>query len=556
MPCGVPSDRRRAERRRPTKSWAAVASVAFGVAVASASAANGFALGAERGTALRGWHLAAPSQRAVWQQAQLEGALEVTSDLAPLSSYVLVKPKEAVRTTKGGLVLPTSKDKPSEGQVLAAGPGTVDEETGVRKPVWSQAGMTVLHTKYGAEEVEHNGEDYVLVRDEDVLLSYAGEEPTLENIRMPPGKVLLRLVEGESQSQGGILFSKGATKPDTTLGEVVAVSEGVYDRDGKLVPLELQAGDMVRFRYGSEVKLDVGKSEFRAVDASDCRALSREGRSAKVERQAWRYGSFIVATGDEAAMLAAVLLGVPATKATSEFGTSFLGKRSAWPVAATRSLADKDFTSWHLFLAQVGYHSGRAGEIKLLPVMPGALGAAAFLGSLHGATGEGGRRLSGSAGGRVYGQGSLVGGALLVVTVGEAGMQGAWRSDAVPSASKAPNATEVGWQPHLEPLGANSSMGSAWPHGPAAGSSDVPGRDAVAAVVELIERKVEELRPRRELLQRCIEEALASAQGPEGSRLAGCIVEVVGSTSWGGEVPQSDLDMVLVSPSKKVEGPQ
>jgi len=196
---------------------------------------------------------------------------EVTGDLRPLFDYILVKSKEAITSTKSGLLLPTSSEKPSEGEVMAVGPGTV-KDSGVQVPVWAQVGMKILHGKYGVEEVTYNDEDHVLVRDDDVLLSYSGDEPTLENIKMPRGKVLLKLLEEEKESQGGILLSKGAAKPDTTVGKVVAVGDDELDRHGQPVPMEIEVGDMVRFRFGNEVKLDLQKSDFRSVSASECLA--------------------------------------------------------------------------------------------------------------------------------------------------------------------------------------------------------------------------------------------------------------------------------------------
>lgn len=90
-----------------------------------------------------------------------------------------------------------------------------------------------------------------------------------KNVKMPLGKVLVRLQEEKSESAGGVLLSKGAAKSDTTVGEVVAVSDGILDSKGDLAPLDIAVGDMVKFRYGSEVELEVAGA-FRAVDAGDC----------------------------------------------------------------------------------------------------------------------------------------------------------------------------------------------------------------------------------------------------------------------------------------------
>ncbi|CAJ1427866.1 unnamed protein product [Effrenium voratum] len=69
----------------------------------------------------------------------------------------------------------------------------------------------------------------------------------------------------------------------------------------------------------------------------------------------------------------------------------------------------------------------------------------------------------------------------------------------------------------------------------------------VAAIAALVDKKVDAMRPQREQLKRCIEACLEACLS--GDVLEGSIVEVVGSTAWGGEVPQSDLDLVLVTPS-------
>merc|ERR1711860_192103 len=98
-------------------------------------------------------------------------------------------------------------------------------------------------------------------------LSYKGEEPTIKNIEMPPGKILVQLRESQDETEGGVLLSKSATKPHTTVGEVVAVGGGVPNpKGGEPLPLEIEVGDSVHFRFGSEVKLEVDKKDYRVVD--------------------------------------------------------------------------------------------------------------------------------------------------------------------------------------------------------------------------------------------------------------------------------------------------
>lgn len=72
---------------------------------------------------------------------------------------------------------------------------------------------------------------------------------------------------------------------------------------------------------------------------------------------------------------------------------------------------------------------------------------------------------------------------------------------------------------------------------------------SIASIEEMIERDVARMQPRRNRLRQCIEDAVAASEALEG-----CSVEVVGSTSWGGDVPQSDLDLVLLTPDQTAEG--
>lgn len=84
--------------------------------------------------------------------------------IKPLADRVLVKPAPAETKTAGGIIIPdTAKEKPLQGEVLAVGNGTKDEEM-ILKP-----GDTVLYGKYAGNEVELNGVKYMIMRQSDVL---------------------------------------------------------------------------------------------------------------------------------------------------------------------------------------------------------------------------------------------------------------------------------------------------------------------------------------------------------------------------------------------------
>jgi chaperonin GroES len=85
-------------------------------------------------------------------------------NIKPLADRVLVQPMEAESKTASGLIIPdTAKEKPQKGTVVAAGPGTKDEEMQV-KP-----GDVVLYGKYAGTELNVDGTDYLMMRQSDIL---------------------------------------------------------------------------------------------------------------------------------------------------------------------------------------------------------------------------------------------------------------------------------------------------------------------------------------------------------------------------------------------------
>ena len=89
--------------------------------------------------------------------------------LKPLADRVLIKKLEAEDKTSGGIVLPdTAKEKPQQGEVLAVGPGRVDEK-GNRQPMEVKVGDKVLFAKYSGTEVKIDGTEYTILAERDVL---------------------------------------------------------------------------------------------------------------------------------------------------------------------------------------------------------------------------------------------------------------------------------------------------------------------------------------------------------------------------------------------------
>ena len=89
--------------------------------------------------------------------------------IKPLHDRILVKRLEEDEKTKGGIIIPDSaKEKPIEGEIIAVGAGKVGDD-GKRIPLDVKVGDRVLYSKYGGTEVKIEGEEHLIMREEDVL---------------------------------------------------------------------------------------------------------------------------------------------------------------------------------------------------------------------------------------------------------------------------------------------------------------------------------------------------------------------------------------------------
>ncbi|HKK46269.1 MAG TPA: co-chaperone GroES [Balneolaceae bacterium] len=88
--------------------------------------------------------------------------------IKPLSDRVLVQPEPAEEKTSSGIIIPdTAKEKPQEGTVVAAGPGKVENGTKIDMSV--KEGDKVLYGKYSGTEITLDGEEYLIMRESDIL---------------------------------------------------------------------------------------------------------------------------------------------------------------------------------------------------------------------------------------------------------------------------------------------------------------------------------------------------------------------------------------------------
>ena len=89
--------------------------------------------------------------------------------IRPLNDRILVKRLEGEEKTAGGIIIPDSaKEKPAEGEIVAVGPGKLNED-GHRVVMDVAVGDRVLFSKYGGTEVKLDGEDFLIMREDDIL---------------------------------------------------------------------------------------------------------------------------------------------------------------------------------------------------------------------------------------------------------------------------------------------------------------------------------------------------------------------------------------------------
>jgi chaperonin GroES len=93
-----------------------------------------------------------------------------TTRIAPLADRVVIRALDEAEQRRGSLFIPdTAKEKPQQGEIIAAGPGKFDEKGGQRIPMDVKVGDKVLYGKYSGTEVTIDGEQYLILRESDVL---------------------------------------------------------------------------------------------------------------------------------------------------------------------------------------------------------------------------------------------------------------------------------------------------------------------------------------------------------------------------------------------------
>jgi len=104
----------------------------------------------------------------------------MATKLTPLHDRIVVRRVEEAETTRGGIIIPDSaKDKPQEGEVISVGKGKSNEE-GKTFPLDVKAGDRILFGKYSGTDIKIDGEDFLIMREEEVLGILEGAGKTKE----------------------------------------------------------------------------------------------------------------------------------------------------------------------------------------------------------------------------------------------------------------------------------------------------------------------------------------------------------------------------------------
>lgn len=187
---------------------------------------------------------------------------EIRGPIQPVGNFVLVRVKDTLTATEGGILLPDqAKERPTEGLVIAAGPGKVHPFTGVRIHNPIKEGVSVLYGKFDGKPIVYNDDSCQMIRDDDCLLYYDGVTMNLENVVPVRDYVLIALdkdPETLATSSGVVIASQVVADDLPCEGVVVKTGEGRMASNGELTSPPVKIGERVKFKdyAGNDVRID------------------------------------------------------------------------------------------------------------------------------------------------------------------------------------------------------------------------------------------------------------------------------------------------------------
>jgi chaperonin GroES len=200
---------------------------------------------------------------------KLDG-IEYDGELKPLFNNVLVKVRQLADTTVSGIYLPeATKKRPSDGIVEAIGTGKVDYDTGVTLKMDDiPVGSSVIYGKYDGVEMKLNDQMCQMIKDDDILMIYDGNQPSLENSHCFRDHLLIQLAKKEEKTESGIFLSNEKEKRSST-GRVVKVGPGKQSSNGNVIPIPVKEGEHIKFREYGGINVKFGNQEYIILSSSD-----------------------------------------------------------------------------------------------------------------------------------------------------------------------------------------------------------------------------------------------------------------------------------------------
>eukprot|EP00980_Cylindrotheca_fusiformis_P019344 scaffold6638_cov127-Cylindrotheca_fusiformis.AAC.28 len=195
----------------------------------------------------------------------------VENEVKPINNMVLVKKAESLQQTQGGIILTgKAKDTKFEGTVVSVGQGRVHPETGAIYDMPVESGDGVVYGQYDGTDITIDGVKHTMIQDTDILVKYKGDRLTIDSAEVVRDGVLVYIEPKDSSSDTGILIaqsSKSEKKPSN--GKVVKVGPGRLATNGKLMEMEVEVGDYVKFREFASTEVEIDGESYFVVRMAD-----------------------------------------------------------------------------------------------------------------------------------------------------------------------------------------------------------------------------------------------------------------------------------------------
>jgi len=197
---------------------------------------------------------------------------KIEGDIKPLNNFLLLKVAEAQEQTDGGILLTgKAKIQKTEGTVIAVGPGKTHADSGIVVQMPVAPGDGVVYGQFDGTEINLNGDKHTLIRDDDILVKFDGSQPlSLENVDVTADNVLVYVAKNEQTSEGGILIARASSKDSKpSAGVVKKVGAGKMASNGELIAMDVEVGDMVKFRDFAGNEVTIGGEDYSVVRMAD-----------------------------------------------------------------------------------------------------------------------------------------------------------------------------------------------------------------------------------------------------------------------------------------------